>query len=64
MSVMDGSNATKEIRPLEIDELDKAKIFAISMSMPDDIRETCLTAGMDEMMEFPFRLDTVRRLFE
>jgi len=62
MPVMDGINATKEIRLLEIEEQKKTKIFAISMSMPDEMRDACITAGMDEMMEFPFRLDNVQKL--
>jgi CheY-like chemotaxis protein len=64
MPVMDGIEATKEIRLLEIDEQDKTRIFAISVSIPDEIRESCITAGMDEMMLFPFRLENVRKLLE
>lgn len=62
MPGMDGIEATKEIRRLEKDEQTKTKIFAISVSMPDEVRESCIAAGMDEMMLFPFRLENVRSL--
>jgi CheY-like chemotaxis protein len=64
MPVMDGIEATKEIRKLEIDAQNKTKIFAISMSNPDEIRERCIRAGMDEIMLFPYRFENVKSFFE
>jgi CheY-like chemotaxis protein len=64
MPVMNGIEATKQIRLLEIDAQDKTRIFAISVSMPDEIRESCIAAGMDDMMLFPLRLENVRNLFK
>ena len=64
MPDMDGIEATREIRILGKTEREKTRIFAISMSNPDEIRESCINAGMDEMMIFPFRLENVRSLLE
>ncbi len=57
MPVMDGIEATNEIRELEKDKTDKdkIKIIAITAYVMERDRNMCLSAGMDEYLAKPFK---------
>ncbi|HSW12685.1 MAG TPA: response regulator [Solimonas sp.] len=53
MPVMDGLEATRQIRALE--DRPQPRIFAMSASVLDRERQACLDAGMDRHLAKPFR---------
>ena len=54
MPVMDGVTATKEIREFEADqEIEAVPIFAMTANAGDNIRERCLSAGMNDFITKP-----------
>ena len=56
MPVMDGFEATKQIRKLETGQ-QHTLIFALSASASSEIGERSIDAGMDSMMLKPFKFD-------
>lgn len=65
MPVMDGFEATREIRKRE-DELDKtpAIIVALTAHAFDEVKGKCKEAGMDEFLTKPIQLKTIQDLLD
>ncbi|QDO83125.1 response regulator [Shewanella psychropiezotolerans] len=53
MPVMDGFDATKAIRKMEVNG-NRVPIFAVTASVSEEVTQTCKLAGMDEVMLKPF----------
>jgi len=62
MPVMDGFDATREIRKL--DKEDHTIIIAMTASAMHGDRETCIEAGMDDYIAKPIKLDTLTNIAE
>lgn len=63
MPVMDGIEATREIRDFEkANDLPATPIIALTASAHEDNRRRCLAAGMDEFLTKPVRLELIREL--
>jgi signal transduction histidine kinase/DNA-binding response OmpR family regulator len=64
MPVMDGYQATAEIRRLEAKDPSgrRLPIFALTARVVEDDRERCLDAGMDEFLSKPFKRDALAAL--
>ena len=58
MPIMDGYEATKEIRKLETSE-QHTLIFALTASASNEVKEQCIISGMDDIMLKPFKFDTL-----
>ncbi|AQS39195.1 signal transduction histidine kinase [Shewanella psychrophila] len=56
MPVMDGFDATKAIRKMEVNG-NRVPIFAVTASVSEEVTQTCKLAGMDEVMLKPFDFD-------
>jgi len=59
MPVMDGVEATRHIRALELPV--QPSIIAVTANAFDSDREHCLEAGMDDFITKPFSMDDLRR---
>ncbi|MGE5383134.1 MAG: response regulator [Omnitrophica WOR_2 bacterium] len=61
MPELDGYEATKKIRKIEVEEDRpvKVKIYAMTASSVQDERENCIEAGMDGYLSKPFKHDDV-----
>ena len=59
MPVMDGLEATRHIRALELPV--QPSIIAVTANAFDSDRERCLEAGMDDFIAKPFSIDDLRR---
>jgi CheY-like chemotaxis protein len=58
MPVMDGFDATREIRVQEsVMSLERLPIIALTAVAADDERQQCLSAGMDDVLSKPFTAD-------
>ncbi len=57
MPVMDGYEATRQIRLLEEGKADKAFIVGLTASVYDTEREKCLGLGMNDFLTKPFDAD-------
>lgn len=64
MPVMDGLEATTEIRKYESDLSYSTPIIGLTANTFDSDREKCLQHGMDEYMAKPFELDLFRYLIK
>jgi len=64
MPVMDGFEATKEIRNLENEhpELGKIPIIAFTANTINNDREKCVQGGMDDILEKPFDINKFREI--
>jgi len=58
MPIMDGYQATKEIRKLEKNE-QHTLIFALTASASNEVEAQCISAGMDDIMLKPFKFDVL-----
>lgn len=64
MPIMDGYQATEEIRKIEKETLKKSFIIGLTSNVYDSDREKCLDAGMDEFMPKPFDIDNFITILE
>jgi CheY-like chemotaxis protein len=62
MPEMDGLQAVREIRKLELDHLHKAHTTIIAITTNPDKME-CINAGVDGYAQKPFNFDELRNLF-
>jgi CheY-like chemotaxis protein len=60
MPVMDGIDATREIRRDRPDG--RPRIVALTASATDDSRRACFAAGMDDFVTKPVEVDELRRV--
>jgi CheY-like chemotaxis protein/anti-sigma regulatory factor (Ser/Thr protein kinase) len=61
MPVLDGLEATRQIRKLDLPH--QPRIVAVTANAFESDRERCLDAGMDDFIAKPFSLDDLRELF-
>ncbi len=63
MPVLDGIEATKEIRKIEKENnvSDKIKIVAITANAMKEVKNKCLSAGMDDYITKPFKSEDMER---
>lgn len=57
MPIMDGYQATREIRHLEENKEKKTFIIGLSANVYDSDREKCIEVGMDEFLSKPLDID-------
>lgn len=62
MPEMDGLEATKTIRELEVASGKHIPIIAMTANAMQGDKDTCLAAGMDGYMSKPFKLDDLRNI--
>lgn len=62
MPVMDGFEATKQIRDLEINQNRYSPIIALTSNYEAGYREKCLHAGMNDYIKKPVKLDDLKRV--
>lgn len=56
MPVLDGFGATKKIRAIENEEKAKVPVIALTAHIMEDDRTRCFSAGMNDYLSKPFRL--------
>jgi PAS domain S-box-containing protein len=64
LPVLNGYEATAEIREIEKETGGHIPIIAVTASVSEDEREKCIKAGMDDYISKPFELKTLRELVE
>lgn len=66
MPVMDGFEATKEIRKIEAerDHSSYTPIIAFTANMLNNDHDKCVREGMDDIMEKPFHFDKFRDILK
>ncbi len=66
MPIMDGLEATKQIRSIEEENKVKKRtpIIAITANTMDNDRDKCISYGMDEFMAKPFDMDKLNSIFK
>ena len=66
MPIMDGYEATSEIRKLEQEKghSEGTPIIAITANTLDNDREKCLSVGMNEYMAKPFDMNRLNEIFK
>ncbi len=65
MPIMDGLDATREIRAFEKESEVKVPAYIVALTASEvlDSRNVCMAAGMDEFMEKPIKETLLRELF-
>lgn len=64
MPVMDGLEATKEIRKLEDESLSKISIIAMTANAFEEDRKSCINAGMNGFVSKPIKIDFLMKALE
>ena len=64
MPVMDGYEATAEIRKRELESRRHVPIVAMTANARDEDRDRCITGGMDDFLSKPVILSDLQRIFE
>lgn len=66
MPVMDGLEATSQIRKFEKDNPSKkhTPVIAITANTLDNDRDKCIATGMDEYMAKPFDMNRLNEIFK
>ena len=64
MPIMDGIEATKQIRILENEAIDQAFIIAVTANMNTSIKNECLNAGMNLFKLKPFPFEDFKNVVE
>lgn len=64
MPVMDGMEASRQIRSFEKETNSSHRVFmiALSASAVSEIKEECIESGMDDFMEKPFKESELRKI--
>lgn len=64
MPVMDGMEASRQIRSFEKETNSSHRVFmiALSASSMSEIKDECLASGMDDFMEKPFKESELRNI--
>ena len=62
MPVMDGFEATKEIRSLDTIQQENLFIVALTAQCGEFLKETCLHAGMNDFTTKPVNIDVLRSI--
>ncbi|NOY49910.1 MAG: response regulator [Chlorobi bacterium] len=63
MPIMDGFHATMEIRRIESEKkLDRTKIVALTANALEEEKRKCFSAGMDEFIAKPFKINDIKRV--
>ncbi|MDR2926763.1 MAG: response regulator [Cytophagaceae bacterium] len=63
MPVLDGMEATKQIREIERDKGGHTFIIGLTANTYDADKEKCLVAGMDAFMNKPFDFEVLKGIF-
>ena len=66
MPIMDGLEATVEIRNYEKDKsiINQTPIIALTANTMDNDREKCISFGMNDFMAKPFDVEKLNQIFE
>lgn len=64
MPEMNGLEAARQIRELEVVRDRRTCIFALTAHVRPEDRQECLTAGMDGFLVKPLRMEELNRLIE
>ena len=64
MPVMNGFEALQKIREIEAESNEKAKIIAVTAYATEEDREKCISAGMDEYISKPFKIEEIKKVLE
>ncbi|WP_051361318.1 response regulator [Desulfuromonas sp. TF] len=64
MPIMDGLEATRQIRELEDHQEEKTCIFALTAHVRPEDKEECLQVGMDGFLTKPLRSDELDTLIK
>jgi len=62
MPIMDGYEATREIRKIEKKNNSHIKIIGLTANTYDVDKDRCIAAGMDEFMTKPFDVELFRKV--
>jgi osomolarity two-component system sensor histidine kinase NIK1 len=64
MPVMDGLEATKEIRKIESESADSTRIpiIAVTANTLDNDKDKCISLGMDDFIAKPFDMNQLNRI--
>ena len=64
MPVMDGFEATKAIRKLQVTQGYNVPIIAMTANVMDSDRDKCLSVGMDDFIPKPVRMKNLISTFD
>ena len=64
MPILDGLEATREIRRREAETGARVAIIAMTANAADEYTEDCLAAGMDDFVSKPVRVEKLYEVLE